>query len=124
MANMKNCIYLGHVAVFYIPADKLDAAEYYQNGKSPRDLLHEFLTENYNAYTLETSNIQGFWRKDVKALMFHDVNVRYECSFAGGQEAVEHFTSFLSELCALLKEEYIYMTAGYKSWLIPAKQDF
>ena len=112
-----NLIYLGHMAVFYVPIQKLDSEEYGKNGKTPRQLFEDLLMENYDAYTLEISDTQGFWRQHSKSQIFCDRNARYEVSF-DGEDKIIGFVAFLSEMCLLLKEQAIYLTMGQKSWLV------
>ena len=119
MKKMKlpNAVYIGHVAVFYIPETKLDLV--LEDGRTARSILHDFCVENYNAYTHEVSKIQGYWVN--KDILVKDQHERFEISFEG-KEKVKKFVAFLSELCKMIQEESIYLTMGYKSWLIvPSK---
>jgi hypothetical protein len=88
-------IYLGHMAVFYLPVQKLDSIEYGENGQTPREMLHQFLMEHYDAYTMEISDTQGFWRMNQRSQIFVDKNARYEVSFEGRQR-IREFVAFLS----------------------------
>jgi len=115
--QIKNLIYLGQMAVFYVPVQKLDSLDYGKEGNTPRQLFEHFLMENYNAYTLEISDTQGFWRQHKKSKIFNDRNARYEVSF-DGEDRVKGFVSFLSDMCFLLQEQAIYVTMGQKSWLV------
>lgn len=117
--DIKNLISLGQVAVFYIPIFKLDIL--LPNGKTPRLLFEEYLMENYNAYTLEISNTQGFWREHHKSEIFSDENARYEVSF-DGKDRVPPFVEFLSFMCSLIGEKAIYLTMGQHSWLVLPKE--
>lgn len=115
-------VYIGEVANFFIPVHKLDTDTYMRDGKTVRKLFEEFLMERYNAYTLEISDTQGLWREQQRSQIFRDQNARYEVSFRG-QENLAEFVDFLSDMCALLKEEGIYLTMGAKSWIVlPRKQ--
>lgn len=105
--------YIGQVAVFYIPTIKLDML--LPDGKTARQILHDFCVENYNAYTHEVSNIQGFWVN--KNILVRDEHERFEVSFKG-KKKVKDFVTFLSEICGLIEEDSIYLTMGYKSWLV------
>lgn len=120
--QIDNLIYLGHVAVFYVPIQKLDSVECGKTGKTPRQLFEEFLMENYDAYTLEISDTQGFWRQHSRSQIFCDKNARYEVSF-DGRDRIKGFIAFLSEMCALLGEQAIYVTMGQKSWLVTPRRD-
>ena len=120
--EIDNLVYLGHVAVFYVPVQKLECVEFGKDGKTPKQLFEEFLMENYDAYTLEISDTQGFWREHKKSQIFCDRNARYEVSF-DGQERIIGFVAFLSEMCLLLQEQAIYVTMGHKSWLVIPRRD-
>lgn len=110
------------MAVFYLPVNKLEL--YLLNENKPhdstpqiKDMIHNFLMEHHGAYTLESSNIQGFWRSSQQQAILLDSNVRYEVSF-DGKEHIEVFVKFLSEICALIDEEAIYLTMGNSSYLV------
>lgn len=111
-----NAIYIGQVAVFYIPAEKLDIPI---SGGTARRLLHDFFIQHYNAYTHEASNIQGFWvnHDQNPGIVVRDAHERYEVSF-DGFEKVKEFVRFLGEICGLIQEDAIYLTMGKKSWLV------
>lgn len=112
--ELPNVIFIGQVAVFYIPASKLDLE---LNLGTPRQMLHEFFVKNYNAYTHEISKIQGFWTK--KDILIVDEHERYEVSF-DGKDKVREFVEFLSKICGIIGEDSIYLTMGNKSWLVTA----
>jgi hypothetical protein len=116
MNTIPNAMYIGQVAVFYVPKQKLDTA--IKDGKTARQLLHDFFVDHYNAYTHEVSKIQGFWK--TRNILMMDEHERYEVSFDGKQKVVE-FVDFLADLCGLIQEESIYLTMGYKSWLVLPK---
>ena len=115
-------VYLGHVAVFYVPIQKLDQVEFGTGKETPRQLFHAFLMDNYYAYTLELSDTQGFWLGDKNSQICHDHNARYEVSF-DGKDKIEGFVSFLSEMCFLLKEQAMYVTMGHKAYLVVPKEN-
>lgn len=119
---MKNLLPLGRMAIFYVPAVKLDDSQFGKDGRCPRELFEEFFMENYNAYTLEVSETHGFWREHDQSPILHDQNYRYEVSFEG-KKKVKPFVRFLSEMCALMKEQAIYLTMGYKSYLVLPKNE-
>ena len=108
---------IGEVAVFYLPSVKLTCSNYLHKGKLPHELLHQFLIENYNAYTSDTGNMRGYWRKG-RNKVCKDLNTQYEVSFGGGEEEVEKFVKFLSGLALILEEDAVYVTMGKKSWLV------
>lgn len=109
--------YIGRVCIFYIPAFKLDNKKYIHKDILPREILHEYFVMNHNAYTHEISNIKGYWKNQEK-LVF-DQHERYEVSFRG-KKKVNEFISFLTRFCHLIQEDCIYLTIGYKSWLVKA----
>lgn len=114
--KLPNAEYIGQVAVFYIPSAKLDLP--LDDGRTARQILHDFCVANYNAYTHEISKIQGYWVS--KDILIRDEHERFEVSFRG-REKVKEFVIFLSEVCALIEEDSIYLTMGYKSWLVVPK---
>jgi hypothetical protein len=90
---------------------------------SIKQMLHDFFISNYNAYTFENSEIQGFWRRDFNSPIFDDRNVKYVVSF-DGKDRVCEFIDFLSEVCYFIDEECIYLTMGQESWLVkPSKRN-
>ena len=111
--KLPNTKYIGHVSVFYVPTNKLDLL--LENGKTARVTLHDFCVEYFNAYTHEVSKIQGYWLNN--EILHKDDHERYEISFRG-RKKVKKFVAFLSNLCRMVGEESIYLTMGYKSWLI------
>ena len=111
--------YIGHVAVFYIPSIKLDAIPKLKD-ISARQILYDYFVKNFNAYTHEVSNIAGYWVNKDKNILVKDAHERYEVSFKG-RKKVQKFVEFLSEICALIEEDSIYLTMGYKSWLVLPK---
>lgn len=115
-------VYIGEVANFFVPVHKLDSEDYAREGKTVRRLFEEFLMERYNAYTLELSDTQGLWREQKRSQIFRDQNARYEVSFRG-QENLSEFIDFLSDMCALMKEEGIYLTMGAKSWIVLPRKE-
>jgi len=114
--NNKSAQYIGRVCTFYVPASKLDDGKYAQD-VLPRQILHEYFVIHHSAYTHEVSNIKGYW-KNHEELVF-DQHERYEVSFKG-KKKVEEFISFLAKFCYLIEEDCIYLTMGYRSWLIKA----
>jgi len=105
-----NTSHIGEVAVFYVPSEKLT--------KTIRSKMHNFFVQNYDAYTHETSKIQGYWTKNNKILK--DKHERYEVSFSG-EDNLKKFISFLSNICEDVKEDCIYLSVGNDSYLINPK---
>lgn len=106
---------LGTMTVFYVPSHKLDDPRY---GSAPtvRIQIHNFLMENYRAYTHTPSPVKGYWMND-EAVLYHDVMERYEVSF-DHEAQFDAVVQFLGELCAVLDEESIYLTRGDRSFLV------
>jgi hypothetical protein len=118
MEDMDELVYLGHVAVFFVPVQKLDSSKLGKDGMTPREVFEDFLMDHYNAFTLEISNTKGLWREHKQAPIWRDENARYEVSFDG---EVAPLVKFLSKMCSRLQERSIYLTMGYKSWLVLPK---
>ena len=72
--GLKNFIYIGKMAAFYVPSNKLKKKEFGENGKTPKDMFHDFFMKHFNAYTHEKSGIEGFWRKEKGAIVI-DVGI-------------------------------------------------
>lgn len=123
MFTIRELLPIGQVAIFYVPVEKLDSVEHGTGGKTPRTMFEEFFMDHYDAYTLEISNTQGFWREHKQSEIFRDENARYEVSF-DGKDRVPSFVEFLSKMCALLGEEAIYLTMGSHSYLVLPKEGF
>ena len=119
--KLPNAEYIGQVAVFYIPTAKLDIGNPPGHEDLPnvtaRMLLHGYFVKNFNAYTHEVSKISGYWVNKEKDILVTDEHERYEVSFKG-REKVKEFVTFLSKICGLIGEDSIYLTMGYKSWLV------
>ena len=110
------------MAVFYLPSNKMELysdghIELYSQGVQIKTLIHNFLMQHHGAYTVESSNIQGFWRSEQCQAILQDENIRYEVSF-DGKDHIEVFVNFLSKICALIEEEAIYLTMGNHSYLV------
>jgi len=107
---------LGKVTVFYIPSHKLDDPRYYDETRTARMAIHEFLMQRYRAYTQSPTPVKGYW-VDVDGLLVHDVMERFEVSF-GSESEFERLIEFLIELCHRLTEDAIYVTRGERSFLV------
>ena len=108
---------LGRIAVFYVPAQKMDDPAFGRDGLTPTELFDRFFLEKFGGLTHEESNIRGQWTSADDHVVFTDVHQRYEVSFAGRRKAWE-FLQFLSQMCGLLQEQSIYLTMGTRSWLV------
>ena len=107
MLSRPNIKHIGKVAVFCLPADKLN--------KKVRSKIHNFLVSNYSAYTHESSDIQGYWSG--RGDLVRDAHERYEVSF-NGNENFKKFVDFLSEVCEMISEDSIYLTVADESYLV------
>lgn len=105
----ENLEYIGLTASFYVPRSKMTAIS--------SGVCHDFFLKNYDAYTVEDSNIQGYWRRHPESPIFEDRNVKYVVSFHG-KDKIKAFIDFLSSLCGYVGEECIYMTIGNESFLV------
>jgi hypothetical protein len=112
---------LGRLAVFYVPAQKMDDPQYGCDGLTPTQMFDQFFLRNFGGLTHEESHIRGEWTSGDGQIVFTDLHERYEVSFAGKKKANE-FLNFLSEMCGRLREESIYLTMGSRSWLVKPPQ--
>lgn len=103
---VKNFTYIGHVAIFYLPLSKLK--------QKILDKIHNFLINNFEGYTQQTGQIQGFY---FNKKLHQDIHERFEVSF-DGRENIRILVNFLSKLSKEIEEESIYLRMGYKSWLV------
>jgi hypothetical protein len=108
---------LGRIAVFYVPAAKVDDVRYGRGGLTPKELFDTFFLERFGGLTHEASKIRGEWRSPDGQKVFTDLHERYEVSFAGLKQTGE-FLEFLSDMCGLMQEDSIYLTMGTRAWLI------
>ena len=107
---------LGKVTVFYIPSHKLDDPRYFQNTRTARTAIHEFMMDRYRAYTQSPTPVKGYWA-DLQGRLVHDVMERFEVSFQRESE-FNRLIEFLIELCDRLDEDAIYVTRGERSFLV------
>ena len=107
---------IGQVAVFYLPLAKLD-------GGSNCAKINTYFLDNHFGYTVQTGKISGFWMKEEYGEFLAEENARFEVSFDGGEDVVNKFVDFLSDLCASMNEDAIYLTMGYKSYLVLPRRD-
>jgi hypothetical protein len=108
---------LGTIAVFYVPAEKMDDPRFGTGGQTPTQMFDEFFLRNFGGLTHEESHIRGEWTSSDGQKTFHDLHQRYEVSFSGKKKAAQ-FLKFLSEMCGRLGEESIYLTIGTRAWLV------
>jgi hypothetical protein len=108
---------LGRIAVFYVPAHKMNDPAYGCDGRTPTQMFDEFFLRKFGGLTHEASHIRGQWTSPDGQKVFTDLHQRYEVSFSGKKKAME-FLTFLSEMCRRLQEDSIYLTMGTRSWLV------
>jgi hypothetical protein len=108
---------LGRIAVFYVPAEKMDDPQFGSDGRTPTEMFDQFFLRKFGGLTHEESHIRGQWTSDDGQKVFTDLHQRYEVSFSGKKKAAE-FLNFLAEMCCRLKEESIYLTIGTRAWLV------
>ncbi len=112
---------LGRIAVFYVPAEKMDDPQFGLDGLTPTQMFDQFFLQKFGGLTHEESHIRGKWTGPDGQKVFTDSHQRYEVSFSGKKKARE-FLRFLSEMCARLREDSIYLTIGTRSWLVKPAQ--
>jgi hypothetical protein len=100
--------YLGHSATFYIPVAKFEGI---------KCKMHDFFLQNYNGYTVEKAQIEGFWRSSPDSPVLKDENYKIIVSFEG-RERISEFVEFLSDICTEINEECLWLSMGKKSYLV------
>ena len=111
MIELENLVPIGQVAVFYLPASKLGV-----NSRHWRR-LEAYFREHHFGYTFQGGTIYGYWMEE-HGNFLREENLRFEVSFGGGEDTVKTFVAFLSDLCRQMEEDAIYLTMGYKSYLV------
>lgn len=109
---------LGRPAVFLIPSHKLRTPM--ASGKTAEEDLHAFLSERFGAFTTNPVSETGFWRNAQQRLVYDECR-RYKVSFVGKERIPELFAK-LSEICAAIDEDCLYVEAGQYSGLLYPKQ--
>lgn len=103
---------LGRMAVFLVPAKKLE------DGIGER--IERFLLDEYGGYTASTTNSTGWW-KDDKGQRHYDLHRQYKASFPG-KERIARLESFLADIARDTGEDCIYLETGEDAWLIYATE--
>lgn len=104
---------LGRPAIFLLPTKKIDLV---------RDDLHQFLIDNFGAYTMTTLPSFGFWKNNPGATaVILDKCCEFEVSFSG-KEKIPTLFKKLAEIAKIISEECIYVKAGQYSALIYPKR--
>lgn len=107
---------LGTMTVFYVPSQKLDDDRFFENRRTARSVIHEFLMQRFRAYTQTPTPVKGFW-VDHEDSLHHDVMERFEVSF-NEENDFDKIIQFLVEMCRTLNEDSIYVTRGDRSFLV------
>lgn len=115
--NQDYLVPIGQVAIFYLPMAKLEVDPHLIN-------INSYFRTNHFGYTVQSGKISGYWMKEAYGEFLAEENTRFEVSFDGGVDVVNRFVDFLSDLCFAMGEDAIYLTMGYKSYLVlPRKKD-
>lgn len=107
---------LGRPAHFCIPARKWNNPDITFRKKTIEVLVHEFLIGNYNGYTVR-GPFHGMWRPSKKDPYVQEPVIEVKVSFRG-KERIPKLQKFLAGMCALMKEDCLYLETGEDSWLI------
>ncbi|MCL5733175.1 MAG: hypothetical protein M1334_00730 [Patescibacteria group bacterium] len=107
---------LGKMAVFLVPSLKLKKRT--KKGKI-EDVIHNFLTKNFNSYTVDTGNIFGYWKENGKEE--YDEHRRFTVAFLG-KEKIPVLEKFIANIAYSIGEKCIYLETGEDAWLIYAKK--
>ena len=107
---------IGRPGVFLLPTIKLKQKI---NGKSIEDDLHDWLTDNFGAYSSSLISNFGFWRNRKKRLVYDECR-EYEVSF-DGKERIPVLLSKVAEIAQLIGEDCIYVKAGQYAGLLYPK---
>ena len=104
---------LGRPAVFLLPSHKLRMLL----GRSTiEEDLHNFLSENFSAFTTTTVPYFGFWRNSGEKLVYDECRL-YEVSFVG-KKRLPGLMRKLAEIASAIEEECVYFKAGQYACLI------
>ena len=104
---------LGRPAVFLVPSTKLKCP---MGKKTVEVALHEFLMDNFGAFTTTVVPYYGFWRADGERVD-HDECRRYEVSFVG-KHRIADLMRFIAQVASATNEICIYFKAGQYTCLI------
>jgi hypothetical protein len=111
LADDPEIIELGRMAVVYIPVAKLE------KNPSVQTAFDNTLIQRYRGITKITQYVEGHYQMGPTTNVI-DNHIRYEISFAGGEESVVPFINILKQLCRDLGENSLYVTMGEKSFLV------
>ncbi|MDP3962947.1 MAG: hypothetical protein Q8Q39_00425 [bacterium] len=108
---------LGRPAIFLLPSHKLRSEI---SGKSIEEDLHQFLSENFGAFTTTAVPYFGFWRGSGTRVVYDESRL-YEVSFAG-KDRIPLLLDKLARVARVIGEECIYFKAGQYACLVYPKQ--
>lgn len=105
---------VGRDAVFYLPSDLMGME--IESGIRCRQMVEDFLEQEYGGFTDEGNNHNGFW-KNAQGTRFYERYQKYRVAFTG-PERIPKLESFLSYIAKGLNEESIFISTGEDSWLL------
>lgn len=108
---------LGREAFFLIPAHKLEMRI---GDHTVRDVLHEFIFQEFGDFTTSMVAQYGVWRNG-KGEPTYDACVQYWIAFVG-PERIPTLLAKLAELCTMIVEECLYFRAGQYACLVYPKK--
>ncbi len=119
---------IGRPAFILLPMPKMRDINFGRDGKSPSQLLQDFLMENYHAFTLMNAFYEGSWQ-DENGVVHPDCNLGIRVSFICPKKPdgrydysnLNKLIDFLSELCGLMHEQCLYAEFGEEAVLINPK---
>lgn len=103
---------LGRPAVFLIPAKKIE-------GTALEKQLHQFLIDNFGAFTIRSDFDFGLWKSE--GFIINDHCREYEVSFAG-KERIPLLLKKLTEIASQIGEKCIYVKAGQYAAVVYPKR--
>jgi hypothetical protein len=108
---------MGPVAAMLLPIEKLKQPS--PRGVSFEREIHEFLTMNFNGYTVASGNISGHW-KDNRGRDLYGEHREYRVALPPSPTARQTLEFFLGTLAHEMRETCIYMEQGGEAFLIYA----
>ncbi|NND65117.1 MAG: hypothetical protein HKM24_04035 [Gammaproteobacteria bacterium] len=114
---------IGRPALVLLPMRKYDSVEFGRDGQTPDALFKQFCLDTFGAISIISSHVKGDWKNDRQCLI-SDTHQEYRVSFLrsgfNGEDYLDIFINFLSQLAGLMQEECIYAELGEESVLISA----
>ena len=99
---------LGRPAVFLIPWRELRCRM--DDGRTVEEALHEYLDNEFGAYTTSLIPQFGLWRNADRKVEI-DKCCQYEVAFCG-KERIAPLIKFLTNICRAIGEDCLYFKAG------------